>query len=206
MISPLNNKTVLDVGCGNGYYSLRMMGDGAKLIIGIDPSILFMMQFKAIMNFMSDIPVYLLPLKLSELSDNQPSFDTVFSMGVLYHQKTPHVHLKQLYNSLKSGGELVLETIVFPMGKNFINSGKERYAQMRNVWHIPNTEELISWIKLTGFKDIKKSSLNKTSIDEQRSTSWMTSHSLIHALDSINHEHTIEGHPAPRRIIIVCKK
>ena len=206
MTSPLNNKTILDVGCGNGYYSLRMIGDGAKLVIGIDPSILFMMQFKAIMNFMGDIPVYLLPLKLSELTNNQPFFDTVFSMGVLYHQKSPYIHLEQLYNSLKSGGELVLETIVFPKSKNFRNSGKERYAQMRNVWHIPNTEELISWIKKAGFKDIIKSSLYKTSINEQRSTPWMTSHSLIQALDPDNHNLTIEGYPAPHRIIIVCTK
>jgi len=206
MISPLNNRTLLDVGCGNGYYSLRMIGDGAKLVVGIDPSILFIMQFKAIMNFMTDIPVYLLPLKLNELPNNQPSFDTVFSMGVLYHQKSPYIHLEQLYNSLNSGGELVLETIVFPKGTNFINPGKKRYAQMRNVWHIPNSEELISWMKIIGFKDIKKSNLNKTSINEQRPTPWMTSHSLIHALDPNNHNLTIEGYTAPHRIIIVCKK
>lgn len=37
-IAPLNGKTVLDVGCGNGYHGWRMLGEGAELVIGIDPS------------------------------------------------------------------------------------------------------------------------------------------------------------------------
>ncbi len=40
------------------------------------------------------------------------AFDTVFSMGVLYHRKSPLDHLSQLKNQLVKGGELVLETLV----------------------------------------------------------------------------------------------
>ena len=58
IVKPLEGKMILDVGCGNGYYSLRMQGDGAKSVIGIDPSMLFMMQFKAIMHFMQSVPVF----------------------------------------------------------------------------------------------------------------------------------------------------
>ncbi|MGI9317919.1 MAG: DUF1698 domain-containing protein, partial [bacterium] len=47
-IASLAGRHVLDVGCGNGYYLLRMLGAGAKLAMGIDPTQLFMAQFEAI--------------------------------------------------------------------------------------------------------------------------------------------------------------
>ena len=37
-IAPLNHRLVLDVGCGNGYHCWRMLGAGAKMVVGIDPS------------------------------------------------------------------------------------------------------------------------------------------------------------------------
>jgi len=64
-LSPLKNRYVLDIGCGNGYHCWRMYGAGARLVIGIDPSRLFLMQFMAIKHFVdtqSIHPVYLLPM------------------------------------------------------------------------------------------------------------------------------------------------
>ena len=40
------------------------------------------------------------------------AFDTVFSMGVLYHRKSPFEHLEHLRSALRKGGEIVLETLV----------------------------------------------------------------------------------------------
>ncbi|MDB2544641.1 tRNA 5-methoxyuridine(34)/uridine 5-oxyacetic acid(34) synthase CmoB [Woeseiaceae bacterium] len=205
-MTSMQGKMILDVGCGNGYYSLRMQGDGAKSVIGIDPSMLFMMQFKAIMHFMQSVPVFLLPLKLEELPCNTPIFDTAFSMGVLYHQRSPLEHLNQLYGALKKNGELILETIIFPGNDTYFRNENGRYAQMPNVWHLPNIKELYSWLKMTGFKNIKKGRIEITTTDEQRSTEWMTSHSLSNALDPVNKKLTIEGFPAPHRIIIACNK
>ena len=137
---------------------------------------------------------------------NKSLFDTVFSMGILYHQKSHHRHLSECAALLKPGGELVLETIIFPGMRNFINSGNQRYSQMRNVWYLPNLNELSTWLKNAGFTEIKLGSINRTSIDEQRSTEWMKTQSLIDGLDPKNHDLTIEGYPAPHRIVIVCKK
>ena len=206
MTHSLEGKMILDVGCGNGYYSLRMHGDGAKVVIGIDPSMLFMMQFKAITHFMQSVPVILLPLKLEEMPNSMPIFDTVFSMGVLYHQRAPLDHLKQLFDALKKNGELILETIIFPGNNTYVRNEKGRYAQMRNVWHLPNIKELYSWLEKTGFRNIKKGRIEITTTEEQRSTEWMTSHSLLNALNPDNKKLTIEGFPAPHRIIIVCNK
>lgn len=50
----LKGKNILDVGCGNGYYGWRMLGAGAKSVIGIDPNWLFLYQFLAFRNFMPE--------------------------------------------------------------------------------------------------------------------------------------------------------
>jgi len=44
-VSPLAGRRVLDVGCGNGYFCFRLIGEGARLALGIDPSPLFNVQF-----------------------------------------------------------------------------------------------------------------------------------------------------------------
>ena len=111
-IAPLDGRSVLDVGCGNGYYTLRMRGMGAKLVIGIDPTLLYVIQFLAICHFMRAEPVYVLPVRLHELPGGSNAFDTAFSMGVLYHQRCPEEHLSALKSSLRPGGELVLETLM----------------------------------------------------------------------------------------------
>ena len=47
-ITPLKNRRVLDVGAGNGYFTLRMALEGAKKALGIEPFLLFNYQYAAI--------------------------------------------------------------------------------------------------------------------------------------------------------------
>ena len=59
----MRGKRVLDVGCGNGYYMLRMLGAGAEHVIGVDPVLLFLAQFQAIIHTLKCRPnAHLLPL------------------------------------------------------------------------------------------------------------------------------------------------
>ena len=41
-IQSLHGRTVLDVGCGNGFYLSKMIDEGAELALGIDPTTLFL--------------------------------------------------------------------------------------------------------------------------------------------------------------------
>lgn len=203
-ISDLTNRYVLDVGCGSGYHLWRMRGAGAKCVVGIDPSQLFYAQFQAIKHFNPDPEVNLIPIGIDDMPILK-QFDTVFSMGVLYHRRSPIDFLQQLKNQLRPGGELILETLVVEGDVQTVFMPGERYAKMRNVWFIPSTAALTQWLSRVGFKDIQLMDLSVTSLQEQRATAWMENESLIDFLDPNDHSKTIEGYPAPLRAVMVAR-
>ncbi|MGY3115707.1 tRNA (mo5U34)-methyltransferase [Pantoea eucalypti] len=205
-ISSLAGRTVLDVGCGSGYHMWRMIGAGAHLVVGIDPMQLFLVQFEAVRKLLNDDRrAHMLPLGIEQLPALQ-AFDTVFSMGVLYHRRSPLDHLLQLKNQLVSGGELVLETLVIEGDLNQVLVPGERYAQMRNVFFIPSAEALKSWLEKSGFVDVRIVNFALTTTEEQRRTDWMTSESLAEFLDPDDPSKTVEGYPAPLRAVLVATK
>ena len=203
-IADLDGRNVLDVGCGNGYYALRMREAGAQSVIGIDPTLLFVMQFLAVNHFAKDASVFVLPLRLHELPGPARAFDTTFSMGVLYHQRSPIDHLRELKDTLRPKGQLVLETLYLPGEDAFARTPTDRYARMKNVWFLPTIAELRTWLRRSGFGDIEVIDECVTTTDEQRSTKWMSFDSLAKALDPEDPTLTIEGWPAPRRVVMIA--
>ncbi|MDU9414121.1 tRNA 5-methoxyuridine(34)/uridine 5-oxyacetic acid(34) synthase CmoB [Pseudomonas sp. zfem005] len=202
----LRGKRVLDVGCGNGYYQWRMLGAGADSVVGIDPNWLFFCQFLAMKRYLPELPAWHLPLALEELPAKLEGFDTVFSMGVLYHRRSPIDHLFDLKDCLLRGGELVLETLVVEGDAQQVLVPEDRYAQMRNVWFLPSVPALELWLRRAGFVDVRCVDVSVTSIEEQRSTEWMRYQSLPEFLDPADHSRTIEGLPAPARAVMVARK
>ena len=205
-IKPLQDKLVLDVGCGNGYYCWRMLGKKAKYVVGVDPSLLFYSQFMAIKKYSPNCNIDLIPLGIESLPDKGLYFDTVFSMGVIYHRRDPIEHLRQLSKCLKSGGELIIESLVIDSDNLDVLIPKERYAKMKNVWSIPSVKLLVRWINDAGFKNIKIIDTTQTTIKEQRVTEWMKFESLANFLNQHNINRTIEGYPAPVRTIVISEK
>ena len=205
-IDCLEDKIVLDVGCNSGYHLWRMIGAGAKLAVGIDPMALYLCQFEAIRKLLgNDQRAHLLPLGIEHLPKLN-AFDTVFSMGVLYHRRSPLDHLFQLKDQLVEGGQLVLETLVIDGELHQALMPSDRYAQMRNVYFIPSTPTMINWLEKCGFSDVKMVDISLTNFDEQRKTEWMTSDSLADFLDPDDSTKTIEGYPAPIRAVFIAKK
>jgi tRNA (mo5U34)-methyltransferase len=203
-IAPLDGRNILDVGSGNGYYALEMRKAGAATVIGVDPTLLFAMQFQAINVFVEDPSIFILPCRLEETPAANKIFDTTFSMGVLYHQRDPLAHLRQLRTTLRQGGQLVLETIYLPGDDLRAVTPDDRYARMRNVWSLPTVPQLVQWLEATGYEGIEIIDQTVTTIDEQRSTQWMTFESLHEALDPEDPTKTVEGWPAPHRVIVTA--
>lgn len=205
-IAPLKNRLVLDVGCGNGYHCWRMLGEGARRVIGIDPSPRFVLQFYAIKHFLSAMPADVLPLGIQDLPENLQAFDSVFSMGVLYHRRSPMDHLLQLRDALKPGGEVILETLIIEGKEGEVLVPPDRYGKMNNVWFIPSAATLKAWMLKCGFENVRCVDRNQTSVGEQRKTEWITSQSLEDFLDPNDPQRTIEGHPAPLRGLFLANR
>jgi tRNA (mo5U34)-methyltransferase len=203
-INNLSGKRVLDVGCGSGYHLFRMYQEGAKSVIGIDPTTLFFFQFQVFKQYLPQLPIHFLPIGIEHMPITK-AFDTVFSMGVLYHRPDPIKFLKELRAQLSENGQLVLETLVIEGDENTVLVPSDRYAQMRNVWFIPSVAALSLWLTRVGFKQVKCVDIDVTSIKEQRATQWMDSQSLVDFLDPHDHTKTIEGYPAPMRAVLIAQ-
>ena len=203
-LDDLNGRRVLDVGCGSGYHCWRMAGAGAREVIGIDPTPLFVVQYWALQKYLQHPGVWVLPLGIQHMPANLQAFDSVFSMGVLYHRRSPIDHLQELRNCLRPGGQLILETLVIdgPLGATLVPEG--RYARMGNVWFLPSPDTLMSWLRKLKFRDVALVDVSITTVEEQRQTEWMRFQSLADFLDPEDATRTIEGYPAPMRAVVTA--
>ncbi len=203
-IDPLAGKTVLDVGSGNGYYGFRMLAHEPELVIGIDPHLAYVAQFWALKQFAPGLPLSVLPCALEQLAQPLHAFDTVFSMGVIYHRRSPIDHLKQCHQCLAPGGQLVLETLYVdgPAGYSLIPDKK--YARMSNVWFVPSIGTLEQWLLRCGFTNVEVIDESTTTSKEQRKTEWMPFASFEDAIDKLDSTKTIEGLPAPKRVVVLA--
>lgn len=204
-IQPLRGRKVLDVGSGNGYFGWRMLGEEAEMVIGIDPTLVFVMQYQVIQRYLQSNQHYVLPIGIEQLPEALNLFDSVFSMGVLYHRRSPLEHLMELRGCLRAGGELILETLVIDgeLGMTLMPEG--RYAKMNNVWFIPSVPTMILWLQRCGYKQVRCVNVSVTSLEEQRATEWMTFESLTDFLDPADQNLTIEGYSGPKRAVFIAE-
>ena len=200
----LEGARVLDIGCGNGYFGWRMLGAGAQTVVGLDPTLVFVMQWLACRHFAPDLPNYVLPMQLEDLPIDLEGWDAVFSMGVLYHRREREAHLARLRQLAQPNGKVIIETLVVDGPEKIVLVPEGRYARMRNVWYIPSTAELKAALRRAGFEGIWLIDESVTTTGEQRSTDWMQFESLDRCLDPLDPRKTVEGYPAPKRAIFIA--
>ena len=201
----ITNKNILDIGCGNAYTMFKLLDYNPSKIIGLDPSQVAIYQYFCVQKYYKEKSIHFLPLGWDACEYIQNHFHLILCMGVFYHQQDPINMLKTIKKSLTKNGELILETLIINVKKEYILFPKSRYAKMRNIYYIPSITALENMIKKAGFKDIKILNINQTSIREQRSTKWTFQESLKDFIDPKNKNKTIEGYPSPKRIMIRCK-
>lgn len=201
----LEGKVVGDIGCSNGYYLFRMLKQNPKKLVGFDPSAIMYSQFEFINHFVKSDIVYEL-LGVEHLPYYEHKFDLLFCLGVLYHRPDPIGMLKSLYKSLESGGELILDTFMIDGDGELCLTPRDRYSKMSNIYFIPTATALENWCLRAGFASVEVLEIKKTDLQEQRKTEWIDHQSLDHFLDPNDHNMTIEGYPAPKRIYIKAKK
>lgn len=106
----LEGKTVLDIGCNGGFYSIEMKRRGAKRVLGIDhdPDYLRQAKFAA---EVSELEIQFEQLSVYEVGQLKERFDLVLFMGVLYHLRHPLLAL-DLIRQHVAGDWLVFQSLL----------------------------------------------------------------------------------------------
>lgn len=102
----LRGKTVLDIGCNAGFYSIEMKRRGADRVVGIDSDAQYLDQARFAAE-VSGADIEFRQMSVYEVADLREQFDVVLFLGVLYHLRHPLLALDLLHE------HVVRETLVF---------------------------------------------------------------------------------------------
>ncbi|MBT6325202.1 MAG: tRNA 5-methoxyuridine(34)/uridine 5-oxyacetic acid(34) synthase CmoB [Bdellovibrionales bacterium] len=205
-LGDLKDKTIMDIGCNNGYFMFKMLNQNPKLVLGIDPVVHCQSQFDLVQHFIQAQNIKHEMLGVEHLNLFHEMFDVILSMGIIYHHRHPIQQLLDLKNALKPGGTAIIETIGIPGKDSTALFPEDRYAKMRNVWFVPTLSCLINWANRAKFSNIEVISDTLLTQEEQRITKWSPQQSLKDFLNPNDLNQTIEGYPAPRRFCIKVTK
>ncbi len=202
----LNGRRVADVGCGNGYFMLRMLAEQPELVVGFDPFPKWWFEFQLLQRFVQDDRLHFELLGAEHLTFYPGFFDTIFCLGVLYHHPDPVGLLRGLLGALRPGGELIVECQGIPGQESVALMPRQRYTRARGFWFLPTRTCLETWLWRAGLRDVQCFFDETLSTDEQRRTEWAPIDSLAEALDPQDASKTVEGYPAPRRMYMRARR
>ena len=202
----LHNLVIADVGSNNGYYMFRMAAGKPAFVLGFEPTIQHYYCFKALNGMAGQDNLATDLFGVEHLPYFPESFDVLFLMGVIYHRPSPIDTLQDIHQSLKPGGMLILESQAIPGDEPYALFPQGTYAKVPGTYFVPSGTCLLNWLQKTGFVDIELFNRHPMSSEEQRRTEWMTFESYADFIQPHHPELTIEGYPAPLRVLIKCRK
>jgi tRNA (mo5U34)-methyltransferase len=105
----LAGKSVLDIGCNAGFYSVEMKRRGAARVLGIDSDEEYLDQarFAAEVNALD---IEFQRLSIYEIAALREKFDLVLFMGVLYHLRHPLLALDLIHEHV-AGDMLIFQSM-----------------------------------------------------------------------------------------------
>jgi tRNA (mo5U34)-methyltransferase len=167
----LTGRTVLDIGCNAGFYSLEMKRRGAERVVGIDsdPGYLEQARFAA---EVQGAEIEFRELDVYNVERLQEKFDLVLFLGVLYHLRHPllaldllHEHVTRdtlVFQSLMRGSrEVALLEPDYPFWETAVFENpaypqlyfvEERYSHDPTNWWIPNRACAEAMLRSAGFR------------------------------------------------------
>lgn len=202
----LRGRRILDIGANNGYFMFRMLEHEPELVLGLEPTQIYAAQFEALKKFCPTPKLQMTSWGVEHLEAFDRCFDVIFSMGILYHHRSPLQQLYDMRGALRAKGTLILETIGIPGDEPIAITPPDRYAGMKNIWLLPTLSMLITWLERSKFVDIEVISTEWGELAEQRATEWSGVVSLADFLDANNHQLTKEGLPAPKRFLLKASR
>ena len=92
----LRGRTVLDIGCNGGFYSIEMKRRGADRVVAVDSDPRYLAQARLAAEI-SQTDIVFRELSVYQLPQLEERFDIVLFMGVLYHLRYPLLALDILH-------------------------------------------------------------------------------------------------------------
>jgi tRNA (mo5U34)-methyltransferase len=102
----LTGKSVLDIGCNAGFYSVEMKRRGAARVLGIDADDRYLQQARLVTRELGFEGVEFAKLDVYDVGALGERFDLVVFMGVLYHLRHPLLALDLIREHV--AGDLML--------------------------------------------------------------------------------------------------
>jgi tRNA (mo5U34)-methyltransferase len=169
--SDLSGKSVLDIGCNAGFYSLEMKRRGAARVLGIDSDDRYLAQAQLASEALGFDDIEFRNLSVYDVGALGEKFDVVIFMGVLYHLRHPLLALDLIYEhvagdllifqSMQRGSKQVLplepdyefaETeIFFESGYPKLHFVEQKYSNDWTNWWVPNRACAEAMLRASGF-------------------------------------------------------
>ncbi len=166
----LTGKTVLDIGCNGGFYSIEMKRRGAARVVGIDTDARYLAQARFAVE-VAGVDVELRELDVYRVAELGERFDVVLFLGVLYHLRHPLLALDLLhryvvkdllvFQCMQRGSAAVVEPdLDYPFSATamFDDPGWPKlhfiehcYADDWTNWWVPNRACMEAMLRSSGF-------------------------------------------------------
>ena len=166
----LRGRSVLDIGCNGGFYSIEMKRRGAGRVLGIDSDSDYVAQARFATE-VSELDIEFRRLSVYEVESIGEKFDIVLFMGVLYHLRYPllaldliHEHAAgdlMVFQSMQRGSRDLepietdydfWETAQFERpGYPKLHFIEHRYANDPTNWWVPNRACVEAMLRSAGF-------------------------------------------------------
>ncbi len=109
----LSGKSVLDIGCNAGYYSIELKRRSAARVLGIDTEELYLNQARIARDELG-LEIEYDHCSAYDVLSIPEQFDIVLFMGLFYHLRYPLYALDRVVQKVKPGGTLVFQTLYRP--------------------------------------------------------------------------------------------
>lgn len=166
----LRGKSVLDIGCNGGFYSLEMKRRGAERVVAIDADERYLAQARLAAS-VEGLPIELRQLDVYDVAELRERFDLVLFMGVFYHLRHPLLALDRIREHV-AGDMLVFQSMLrgapdiaevaedYPIterahfdapGYPKMHFVEDRYSNDGTNWWIPNRACVEAMLRSSGF-------------------------------------------------------
>jgi tRNA (mo5U34)-methyltransferase len=166
----LTGKSVLDIGCNGGFYSIEMKRRGASRVLGLDSDERYLAQARFAASHLGH-DIEFRNLSVYDVGALAERFDVVLFMGVLYHLRHPLLALDLIHEHV-AGDLLVFQSMlrgssqVEPVADDYdfwdmdqferpgyprLHFVEHSYAHDWTNWWIPNRAGMEAMLRASGF-------------------------------------------------------